>query len=119
MIKLYNSLGRIIQDFTPLKAGEVKLYTCGPTVYDYMHIGNLRKFVFDDTLKRMLISQNLKLNHVMNVTDVGHLVSDADSGEDKLEKGAKKTGKTVWGVAQLYLDAFIADMKLVNVIEPN
>lgn len=118
MIKLYNSLGRTIQDFTPIKAGEVSLYTCGPTVYDYMHIGNLRKFIFDDTLKRMLISQGLTVNHVMNVTDVGHLVSDADEGEDKLEKGAKKDGKTVWDVAQFYLDAFNKDMRLVNVIEP-
>lgn len=118
MIRLYNSLGREVQDFTPLKDGQVSLYTCGPTVYDYMHIGNLRKFIFDDTLKRMLQSQNLKVNHVMNVTDVGHLVSDADEGEDKLEKGAKKTGKSVWDVAQMYLDAFVEDMKLVNVRDP-
>lgn len=118
MIRLYNSLGREVQDFTPIKAGEISLYTCGPTVYDYMHIGNLRKFIFDDTLKRMLLSQNLKVNHVMNVTDVGHLVSDADEGEDKLEKGAKKDGKSVWDVAQFYLDAFVADMKEVNVLDP-
>lgn len=118
MIKLYNSLGRSVQEFTPIKAGEVSLYTCGPTVYDYMHIGNLRKFIFDDTLKRMLLSQGLTVNHVMNVTDVGHLVSDADEGEDKLEKGAAKDGKSVWDVAQFYLDAFNKDMRLVNVIEP-
>lgn len=119
MILLYNSLGREVQDFTPIKTGEVSLYTCGPTVYDYMHIGNLRKFIFDDTLKRMLISQGLKVNHSMNVTDVGHLVSDADDGEDKLEKGAKKDGKSVWDVAQFYLDAFIADMEQVNVLDPD
>jgi len=119
MIKLYNSLGRKTEEFTPINAGEVSLYTCGPTVYDYMHIGNLRKFIFDDTLKRMLLSQDLKVNHTMNVTDVGHLVSDADEGEDKLEKGAKKEGKTVWDVAQFYLDAFVADMKLVNVLDPS
>lgn len=118
MIRLYNSLGRSVQDFTPIKPGEVTLYTCGPTVYDYMHIGNLRKFIFDDTLKRMLLSQGLNVKHVMNVTDVGHLVSDADEGEDKLEKGAKKDGKSVWDVAQFYLDAFNKDMRLVNVIEP-
>lgn len=118
MIRLYNSLGHTVQDFEPLKAGEVSLYTCGPTVYDYMHIGNLRKFIFDDTLKRMLLSQGLKVNHTMNVTDVGHLVSDADEGEDKLEKGAKKDGKSVWDVAQLYLDAFVADMQAVNVLDP-
>lgn len=119
MIRLYNSLGREVQDFTPIKQGKVSLYTCGPTVYDYMHIGNLRKFIFDDTLKRMLVSQNLKVDHIMNVTDVGHLVSDADEGEDKLEKGAKKAGKSVWDVAQFYLDAFVDDMKLVNVIDPH
>lgn len=119
MIRLYNSLGREVQDFTPLKAGQVSLYTCGPTVYDYMHIGNLRKFIFDDTLKRMLLSQGLTVHHVMNVTDVGHLVSDADEGEDKLEKGAKKDGKSVWDVAQFYLDAFVTDMKLVNVLDPS
>ena len=119
MIKLYNSLGRKVEEFTPINAGKVSLYTCGPTVYDYMHIGNLRKFIFDDTLKRMLLSQDFKVNHTMNVTDVGHLVSDADEGEDKLEKGAKKEGKTVWDVAQFYLDAFVADMKLVNVLDPS
>jgi cysteinyl-tRNA synthetase len=118
MIKLYNSLGRSVQDFEPITAGEVSLYTCGPTVYDYPHIGNLRKYVFDDTLKRMLLSQGLSVNHVMNVTDVGHLVSDADEGEDKLEKGAKKDGKSVWDVAQFYLDAFNKDMKLINILEP-
>lgn len=118
MIHLYNSLGRKVEEFTPINSGEVMLYTCGPTVYDYMHIGNLRKFIFDDTLKRMLLSQDLKVNHVMNVTDVGHLVSDGDEGEDKLEKGARNSGKTVWDVAQFYLDAFVADMKLVNVLDP-
>lgn len=118
MIRLYNSLGREVQDFTPITAGEASVYTCGPTVYDYMHIGNLRKFIFDDTLKRMLVSQGLTVNHTMNITDVGHLVSDADEGEDKLEKGAAKDGKSVWDVAQFYLDAFIADMKEVNVLDP-
>ena len=118
MIRVYNSLGRTVQEFTPINASEVSLYTCGPTVYDYMHIGNLRKFVFDDTLKRMLLSQGLTVNHVMNITDVGHLVSDGDEGQDKLEKGAEKDGKSVWDVAQFYLDAFNTDMRLVNVIEP-
>ncbi len=118
MIRLYNSLGRTVQDFEPIKNGEVSLYTCGPTVYDYMHIGNLRKFIFDDTLKRMLISQGMTVKHVMNVTDVGHLVSDSDEGEDKLEKGAEKDGKSVWDVAQFYLDSFVSDMKLVNVLDP-
>lgn len=118
MIKLYNSLGRTVQEFTPQQAGKVSLYTCGPTVYDYMHIGNLRKFIFDDTLKRMLLSQGLEVNHVMNITDVGHLVSDGDEGEDKLEKGAAKDGKSVWDVAQFYIDAFNTDMQAVNVLDP-
>jgi cysteinyl-tRNA synthetase len=83
-----------------------------------MHIGNLRKFIFDDTLKRILQSQGLTVNHVMNVTDVGHLVSDADEGQDKLEKGAQKTGKSVWDVANYYLEAFTHDMQQVNVLEP-
>jgi len=118
MIKLYNTLVRQKQDFTPIKNGEVKLYTCGPTVYDYAHIGNLRSFVFDDTLRRMLESAGYQVNHVMNITDVGHLSSDADEGEDKLEKGAKRESQSVWEVAQKYIDAFKNDVKELNILEP-
>lgn len=118
-MKLYNSLTRKIEDFRPIKAGEVSLYTCGPTVYSYYHIGNLRNAVFNDTLRRALQANDYKVKHVMNITDVGHLVSDADEGEDKLEKGAKQEGKTVWEVARHYTEAFKSDMQQLNILEPN
>jgi len=119
MIKLYNTLGRSKEDFKPIKDGQVKLYTCGPTVYDYAHIGNLRSFIFDDTLRRMLEFSGCQVDHVMNITDVGHLSSDADEGDDKLEKGALRESKSVWEVAQQYIDAFISDMQDLNVLAPN
>src|SRR3954465_5515149 len=113
-MKLYNTLTRTVEDFKPLKPGEVTLYTCGPTVYNYYHIGNLRNAVFNDTLRRALAADGYDVKHVMNITDVGHLVSDADDGEDKLEKGAKREGKTVWEVAEHYTEAFKADMAAMN-----
>ena len=94
------------------------LYTCGPTVYDYQHIGNYRTFLFEDLLKRVLEWNGYRVRHVMNITDVGHLTSDADTGEDKMEKGARRTGKTAWEIAQLYTEAFVADMKLLNLESP-
>ncbi len=118
-MKLYNTLSRQIEEFKPISQAEVKLYTCGPTVYDYMHIGNLRKFVFDDTLRRALEASNHKVKHAMNITDVGHLVSDEDEGEDKLEKGAKREGKTVWEVAGHYIEAFRKDVASMNILAPN
>lgn len=118
-MKLYNTLGRKVQSFKPIEEGKVKLYTCGPTVYDYMHIGNLRKFVFDDTLRRTLEATGYQVKHVMNITDVGHLVSDDDEGEDKLEKGAAREGKTVWEVAEHYIKAFKHDAEAMNVLPPN
>ncbi len=118
-IKLFNTLGRRLQTLKSLKDGEVSLYTCGPTVYSYYHIGNLRNAVFNDTLRRMLEANDLKVKHVMNITDVGHLVSDGDDGEDKLEKGAKHEGRTVWEVAEAYILAFKADMAELNVLPPN
>ncbi|HZP55466.1 MAG TPA: cysteine--tRNA ligase [Candidatus Saccharimonadales bacterium] len=117
-MKFYDSLKRQITDFTPLKPPQVKLYTCGPTVYDYAHIGNLRTFVFYDTLKRALTAASYKVNHVMNITDVGHLTSDADEGEDKLEKGAKKQGKSVWDIANFYIDAFKRNSDQLNLLQP-
>ena len=99
-MKLYNTLGRQIEDLKPLDPAAVTLYTCGPTVYDYAHIGNLRAYVFDDTLRRVIEANNYTVKHVMNITDVGHLVSDEDEGEDKLEKGAAREGKDVWQVAE-------------------
>jgi cysteinyl-tRNA synthetase len=118
-VKLYNTLGRQIEDFKPQKEGQVKLYTCGPTVYDYAQIGNLRAYVFTDTLRRALDAAGYQVKHVMNITDVGHLVSDEDEGEDKLEKGAAREQKTVWEVADYYIDAFLNDAKRLNIREPN
>ncbi|HSX30632.1 MAG TPA: cysteine--tRNA ligase [Candidatus Saccharimonadales bacterium] len=118
-MKLYNTLTRKVDELQPIKAGEVSLYTCGPTVYNYYHIGNLRNAVFNDTLRRTLEASGLSVRHVMNITDVGHLVSDADEGEDKLEKGAAREGKTVWEVADHYTEAFKADMAAMNVLPPS
>ena len=118
-LQLYDNYTRTLRPFEPLRAaGEVGLYTCGPTVYDYQHIGNLRTYLFEDLLKRVLEWNGYRVRHVMNITDVGHLTSDADTGEDKMEKGARRTGKTAWEIAQLYTDAFIADLKLLNLEEP-
>lgn len=118
-MKLYNTLGRRLQEFVPIKPGQVTLYTCGPTVYDYAHIGNLRAYVFDDTLRRALQAGGLQVKHVMNITDVGHLSSDEDEGEDKLEKGAAREEKSVWEVADFYIKAFEADVGELNILSPN
>lgn len=117
-MKVYNTLGRKLEEFIPTDPKEVKLYTCGPTVYDYVQIGNLRTFVFYDTLKRTLTALGYKVNHVMNITDVGHLVSDGDQGEDKLEKGARREGKTALEVAKFYTEAFFTDCEELNIIAP-
>ncbi|GAC1600377.1 MAG: cysteine--tRNA ligase [Candidatus Saccharimonadales bacterium] len=118
-MKLYNTLSRSLEVFQPLNPAVVTLYTCGPTVYNYYHIGNLRNAVFNDMLRRALTANGYDVKHVMNITDVGHLVSDADDGEDKLEKGAKREGKTVWEVAAHYTEAFKHDMAAMNVLPPN
>jgi len=119
MIRLYNTLRRKKEIFRPLKDKKVGLYTCGPTVYLYAHIGNLRTYIFEDILKKTLEYNGYKVRHIMNITDVGHLTSDADSGEDKLEKGARREKKTVWQIARFYTDAFKADLKKLNIKEPN
>ena len=119
MITLFNTLTRKKEEFVPIKANNVGLYTCGPTVYYFAHIGNLRTYIFEDLLKRMLLYNDLKVNHVMNITDVGHLTSDADEGEDKMLKGAKREGKTVWEIAKLYEDAFMQDIEKLNILKPN
>lgn len=116
---LYNSRTKQKELFTPLDSNSVKLYTCGMTVYDYAHIGHGRKYVMDDILKRTLEYNGFKVNHVQNVTDVGHLVSDADEGEDKLEKGAKKQNKTVWEVAEFFTNNFYESMDALNIIRPS
>jgi cysteinyl-tRNA synthetase len=117
-MRIFNSLSRQIEEFVPLKPPKVGMYTCGMTVYDYAHIGHGRKYVTDDILKRILTDGGYEVTHVQNVTDVGHLVSDADEGEDKLEKGARKVGKTVWEVAEFYTKDFYQSMDLLNILRP-
>lgn len=118
-MQLYNTLTRSLMKLRPLRVGVISLYSCGPTVYAYAHIGNLRKFIFDDTLRRTLEAAGYEVHHVMNITDVGHLTSDADEGDDKLETGAKREGRTVWEVAAVYTEAFEADMEQINVRPPH
>jgi len=118
-IKLFNTLTRKKELFKPIKKSEVGLYTCGPTVYNYAHIGNFRSYIFEDVLKRTLLFNKFKVKHVMNITDVGHLTSDADTGEDKMLKGAKREKKTVWQVAEFYTKKFQEDIKKLNIINPN
>ncbi len=118
MIKLYNTLGRKKQIFKPIKKNKVGLYSCGPTVYWYAHIGNLRSYIFADILKRTLKENNYKVKHIINITDVGHLTSDADTGEDKLEIGAKREKKTAWQIAEFYTRAFKKDLEKLNIEKP-
>ena len=145
MLKLFNTLTRKKENFNPvpelrlarsvrdrapsakdklprgkaLRNKNVGIYTCGPTVYNYAHIGNLRTYLFEDVLKRVLAYNGFKVKHVMNITDVGHLTSDADTGEDKLEKGAHREKKTVWQIAEFYTRTFKKDLKNLNILEPN
>jgi cysteinyl-tRNA synthetase len=117
-LSLYDNYTRTLRPFEPLRAdGEVGLYTCGPTVYDYQHIGNYRTFLFEDVLKRVLAWNGYRVRHVMNITDVGHLTSDADTGEDKMEKGARRTGRTAAEIALLYTDAFRADLAVLHILD--
>lgn len=122
MLKLYNSLSRKVEEFVPLAPGKVGMYTCGPTVYDFAHIGNFRTYTTADILVRTLKVNKLHVKYVMNLTDVGHLtgdnVGDADTGEDRMEKSAKKEGKTAWEVAQFYTDAFLVDFQKLNLTKP-
>ena len=117
-IKLYNTLTHEKDKFIPIKKNEVSIYTCGPTVYGYAHIGNMRAYIFMDNLRRMFKYNGYKTKHVMNLTDVGHLTSDADSGEDKMEKAAKREGKNPWDIAAFYIDAFMKDIDSLNVDRP-
>ena len=117
-LQLYNTMTRQKEVFTPIKPPHVGLYTCGPTVYNFAHIGNLRTYVFSDILKRVLTYNGFKVKHVMNITDVGHLTGDRDMGEDKLESGARREGKSAWEIAEYYTQAFKKDLKKLNIIEP-
>ena len=117
-LRLFDTYTRTLRDFEPLHRPVVALYACGPTVYDYAHIGNLRTYLFEDVLRRVLEFEGHRVNHVVNITDVGHLTSDADTGEDKMEKGARRTGKSAWDIAAEYTQAFKADLQQLNILEP-
>ena len=117
-MKLYNTMDRKVEDFVPIEEGKVGMYCCGPTVYNYAHIGNLRTFIFEDVLHKTLQEAGYSVKHVMNITDVGHLTGDGDDGEDKLGKRSRETGKSVWDIAKFYTDAFFADEKALNIERP-
>jgi cysteinyl-tRNA synthetase len=116
---LYNSLTRKKEEFKPIEPGKVGLYTCGPTVYNYAHIGNLRTYIFEDILKRVLVYNEYVVKHVMNITDVGHLTGDRDMGEDKMEAGAAREGKSAWDIADFYTRAFKKDINHLNILSPD
>ena len=118
-LHLYDNYERRRREFTPLNDTEVGLYTCGPTVYDFQHIGNLRTYLFEDLLKRVLAANGYKVRHVMNITDVGHLTSDADTGEDKMETGSRRTGRSAWEIALEYTRVFREDLAALNIGEPD
>ncbi|MGO8695162.1 MAG: cysteine--tRNA ligase [Rectinemataceae bacterium] len=117
-VKFYNTLGRRVQEFHPLVPGKVGFYGCGPTVYNYAHIGNLRAYVFHDTLSRALRYLGYEVTHVMNITDIGHLSGDADTGEDKMVRSAQERGESVLEVARFYTEAFFRDCERMNILRP-
>ena len=112
-------MGRTVQEFKPINESEVGLYGCGPTVYNYAHIGNLKTYVFEDLLRRTLEYLGYNVKHVMNITDVGHLTDDADDGEDKMEKSAREKGQSVWEIAEFFTNAFFNDTKKLNILNPH
>jgi cysteinyl-tRNA synthetase len=117
-LRLFNSLTRELETFEPIHPGEARVYTCGPTVYNYPHIGNMRAYVFADVLGRTLSWKGYKLTHVINITDVGHLTDDADAGEDKLEKAAAERAQSIWAIAKHYTEAYWADVKALCIRQP-
>jgi len=117
--RLFNSLTRSIETFEPVHPGEARVYTCGPTVYNFQHVGNMRAYVFADTLGRVLSFKGYQLRHVINITDVGHLTSDADEGADKMETAAAKAGKSAWDIAKFYTDAYWRDIERLNIRQPS
>ncbi len=118
-LRLFNSLTRSLETFEPIHPGEARVYSCGPTVYNYPHIGNMRAYVFADVLGRTLSWKGYQLTHVINITDVGHLTDDADAGEDKLEKAAAAQAQSIWDIARHYTEAFWADVKALNIRQPS
>jgi cysteinyl-tRNA synthetase len=118
-MRVFNTLTRKKEEFEPIEVGKVGMYCCGPTVYNYAHIGNLRAYIFNDVLRRALELGGYEVKHVMNITDVGHLTSDADEGEDKMLKGAEREGKTVWEIAKYYEEAFFKDAERLGLLRPH
>ena len=118
-MQLYNSLSHKKEEFKEIVPGKVNMYTCGPTVYHFAHIGNLRSYIMEDVLEKHLRYSGYDVKRVLNITDVGHLSSDADTGEDKLVKGAKRENKTVMDIAKFYTDAFFADCEKLNIKVPD
>ena len=118
-MKIYNTLTKQVEEFIPNEEGKVKMYTCGPTVYNFAHIGNLRTYIFEDILEKALKYLGYEVKRVMNITDVGHLTSDGDTGEDKMAKGALREGKTVYEIAKFYTDAFFDDCSKLNIKKPS
>ena len=117
-MKLWNTMGREMQEFAPIQQGKVGMYCCGLTVYDFAHVGNLRTYILEDLLRKTLEYFGYQVRHVMNITDVGHLTGDADEGEDKMLKGAREKGKTVWEIADFYARAFFRDLALIRCASP-
>ncbi|PTQ10237.1 cysteine--tRNA ligase [Sphingomonas oleivorans] len=117
-LQLFDSMARAARDFVPLDPEMVRIYSCGPTVYHFAHLGNLRAYIFTDSLRRILNWKGWPVNHVINITDVGHLTSDADEGDDKMEAAARRTGRTIWDVAAFYTDAFKRDLAQLNILHP-
>lgn len=117
-LTFYNTLTRTKEEFQPIEQNKVRMYSCGPTVYNYAHIGNFRTYIFMDTLRRVLKYNGYELKHVMNITDVGHLESDADEGEDKMEKAARKENKDPYEIAKFYTEIFLKDMEKLNIDRP-
>ena len=118
-LRLFDTYERKVRTFEPLSGNSVGIYCCGPTVYNFAHIGNLRTYLFEDLLKRVLLANGYEVNHVLNITDVGHLVSDADTGEDKMELGTQRTGMTAWELADFYSKAFQKDLQRLNILAPD
>ena len=118
-MRLHNTLTREVEDFSPQNPQDIKLYTCGPTVYDALHIGNWTAYIYWDILVRVLLFNGYSVDRVMNITDVGHLVSDEDEGEDKLQKGARRENKTAWEIAEFYTQDCLNDMSKLALITPN